>query len=154
MNAPEVICSVCVLRFEPPPLDSAQPVRSRLPNSRPGRQECSHTRHAASRPPTSATTGLRILLGRGDGTFTQGEEFTFDAPVNLPAVADLRNNGDLDIVVPEGGSVQVLLGNGNGTFAVPVTYTTPPIFAGAVVLADFNGDGKEDSLPSDPFLGP
>jgi len=50
------------------------------------------------------------------------------------------------ISVPEGGAVQVLLGNGNGTFAAPVTYTTTPIFTGTVVLADFNGDGRQDIL--------
>jgi FG-GAP-like repeat/Abnormal spindle-like microcephaly-assoc'd, ASPM-SPD-2-Hydin len=91
-----------------------------------------------------ATSYLEILLGKGNGTFTQGEEFTFDAPVGIPAVADFRGNGEFDIAVPEGGAVQVLLGNGNGTFATPVTYSSAPLSANTVVLADFNGDGKQD----------
>jgi hypothetical protein len=103
-----------------------------------------------------ATSLLEILLGNGDGTFTQGEEFTFDAPVGIPAVADFRGDGRLDIAVPEGGSVQVLLGNGNGTFAAPVTYSAS-LFVETVVLGDFNGDGKQDivavgSIPGS--LGP
>lgn len=99
---------------------------------------------------------LSILLGNGDGTFRQSDLFTFDAPVGIPATADFRNNGNLDIAVPEGGSVQVLLGKGDGTFAAPVTYSSAPLFAGTVVLGDFNGDGKQDiaaigSIPGSPL---
>jgi hypothetical protein len=99
-----------------------------------------------------ATNFLEILLGKGDGRFTQGEEFTFDAPVGIPAVADFRGNGDLDIAVPEGGSVRVLLGNGDGTFAAPVSYGAL-VFVDTVVLGDFNGDGKQDIAAIGIFPG-
>jgi hypothetical protein len=90
-----------------------------------------------------ATSYLEILLGKGNGTFTQGEEFTFDAAVGIPAVADFRGNGELDIAVPEGGAVQVLLGNGNGTFAAPVSYSAS-LSVNTLAIGDFNGDGKQD----------
>lgn len=53
-------------------------------------------------------------------------------------------DGKLDLlVVPgSGGTFAVLLGNGDGTFQAPVTYTAP--VASYLVLGDFNGDGKPD----------
>jgi len=89
------------------------------------------------------TNALVVLLGNGDGTFLQGQRLNFAAPVGIPAIEDFRGNGILDLAVPEGGSVQVLLGNGNGTFANPVSYSAS-LFVEAVVVGDFNEDGKQD----------
>ena len=54
------------------------------------------------------------------------------------AVADFNGDGKPDLVV--GGSV--LIGNGDGTFAPPVTYSAGA--AAAVAVGDFNGDGYMD----------
>ncbi|HWG20713.1 MAG TPA: VCBS repeat-containing protein [Terracidiphilus sp.] len=88
---------------------------------------------------------LWIYFGKGDGTFelprivplTKGNN-----PVFL-AAADLRRNGILDLVVAEFGSstVGVLLGNGDGTFAIEKEYALPEP-PGALAVADFNHDGK------------
>src|SRR5262249_39719993 len=54
-------------------------------------------------------------------------------------------DGNLDLVVTNfgGGSVSVLLGNGDGTFQAPTSYAvgSQPDF---VVAGDFNGDGYPD----------
>jgi hypothetical protein len=98
-----------------------------------------------------------LLLGNGDGTF--GPAMPIDAtqfePVQL-AVGDLNRDGNLDLVVmdqnggAEGRPVNVLLGNGDGTFQRPKTYAvgdqsfTYGFVPQGVELGDFNGDGKVD----------
>jgi hypothetical protein len=64
-------------------------------------------------------------------------------PFNL-ATADLNADGKADIVTPNvgGNNVSVLLGNGDGTFATRVNYSS--LAVDAVALGDFNGDGKPD----------
>ena len=107
---------------------------------------------------------VQILLGNGDGTFALGQQITpvatfprliLSAPIPTPmsfftpTIADLNGDGILDIVEPNAGSVQVLYGNGDGTFQAPVTITAPsPNFTMAAV-ADFNFDGIPDIALSD-----
>lgn len=61
------------------------------------------------------------------------------------AVADVSGDGKPDLVVANlgAGTVSVLAGHGNGTFAAKVDYPTGagPI---AVVVVDVSGDGKLD----------
>jgi hypothetical protein len=96
------------------------------------------------------TNALVVLLGNGDGTFRQGANYQFLAPIGLPAVADFRGNGELDLAVPGilAGSVLVLLGNGDGTFGLPESYYVSTFVAG-VVVGDFSGDGKPDVVAVD-----
>lgn len=69
------------------------------------------------------------------------------SPVGM-AVGELNDDAHLDVVVINddgaGGTVQVLLGNGDGSFSV----FGEPFFAGvgvsSVVIADFTGDGAAD----------
>ena len=58
----------------------------------------------------------------------------------------LRNNGNLDLIVPltSGSAVAILLGNGDGTFQKENDLSTPSANPLAVAVADFNGDGKPD----------
>jgi len=67
------------------------------------------------------------------------------------AIADLNGDGHPDVVIAnycldrhcENGGVSVLLGNGDGTFQTPVTYTLGGA-NWAVVIGDVNGDGYPD----------
>ncbi|HEV8553537.1 MAG TPA: FG-GAP-like repeat-containing protein [Casimicrobiaceae bacterium] len=96
--------------------------------------------------------GNRVVIfsGSGNGTFVQAATVSAGlVPVSI-AVADLNGDGKLDLAVANGTmggttgqTVTVVLGNGNGTFQAPVSYTTGPT-PYAVVSGDFNGDGKLD----------
>src|SRR5437773_1693577 len=58
-------------------------------------------------------------------------------------VSDFNRDGKQDLAAVDAGGVSVLLGNGAGGFAAPVTYAAgnSSIF---VAVADFNRDGKQD----------
>ena len=93
-----------------------------------------------------------ILNGDGSGNFTPQETSYFLSTgsgygyaASEIRVADLRKNGKLDLIVlPDLVSqLQVLLGNGDGTFAqpqaAPAAATTD-----SFEIGDFNGDGFPD----------
>jgi hypothetical protein len=95
-------------------------------------------------------TGLeRILFNNGDGTFTTGPTISLGRPV-IPGsvvVGDFTGNGHQDIAVTTFfGQLDVILGNGDGTFQAPITgFTTDsqhPL--GLIVVGDFNRDGRLD----------
>lgn len=56
---------------------------------------------------------------------------------------DANNNDDIVVSNTTGNTVSVLLGNGDGTFATQVPYNTGA-YPYAVILDDFNNDGKLD----------
>jgi hypothetical protein len=109
-----------------------------------------------------------VWLGNGDGTFTPVASVPTGAPpwvgglpptgygsANSIVAADLNGDGKLDLAVgntigivdPPGytGSIAILLGNGDGTFAPSSAIPLGVIFgASGLALGDFNGDGKAD----------
>jgi hypothetical protein len=91
-----------------------------------------------------------LLLGNGDGTFEAA--ITYQADDALSAVVgDFNGDGnpDLALTTAVAGSnstdLSILLGNGDGTFRPPVKYPDG-VNAWALVVVDFNGDGKPDLL--------
>ena len=73
---------------------------------------------------------------------------TGQGPVSV-ALADLTGDGIPDLVVINhiSSTLEVFLGNANGTFGSPTTYATGA-FPDSVVVADVNGDGLPDILVS------
>jgi hypothetical protein len=62
-------------------------------------------------------------------------------------VKDVNRDGDLDIIVANGGingGIGVLLGNGDGTFRAGVTYPSGGQNPNSVAVEDVNGDGNLD----------
>ena len=93
---------------------------------------------------------VSILLGAGNGAF--GTQI----PITIPgsgvhstpsavAVGDFNNDGNVDLAVTDSANntVSILLGNGQGGFAAPVSYPTGsnPV---ALVVEDINRDGIPD----------
>lgn len=95
-----------------------------------------------------ANSGITILLGKGDGSFTQT---SFVARSTSLAVGDFDGNDKLDVVFttdgtnPNDQTITVLLGKGDGTFSDPVRYPADP-YSRSVAVADFNGDGALDVI--------
>jgi FG-GAP-like repeat len=71
--------------------------------------------------------GVAVLLSNGNGTFQQPVVYKAGTPLGV-AVADMNADGIPDVVAAtlgktaESGLVDVLLGNGNGTFRQAVSY--------------------------------
>ena len=99
-------------------------------------------------------SSVGILLGNGDGTFKNSNQF--DPGAHLPvalAVANFNNDLDskgnpkLDLVVTNlnSASVSVMLGDGHGNFSLashsPIAVGTHP---SSTAVGDFNGDGIPD----------
>ena len=99
--------------------------------------------------------GLWVMLGKGDGTFHEPVNCSSQLGVPL-AVGDFNGDGNLDLVVggqlggngSGGNTVNVLLGNGDGTFQAPLVspITGLPTF---LAVGDFNHDHKLDLVVID-----
>ena len=100
---------------------------------------------------------ITILTGNGDGTFTVGTPISTGMPAGSGAyqgqvvAADFNGDGKTDVaVVIEGKttsdpSLSLLLGNGDGTFGAPSTFTATPadsFYDQAVAVGDFFGTGR------------
>ena len=91
---------------------------------------------------------VSIFLGNGDGTFQQ-------TPINTPpsynpaavGIGDFNHDGKLDLAIAEQfgtvSQVEIMLGNGNGTFTAGSTCNVGSEPNG-VAVADFRGDAKLD----------
>jgi hypothetical protein len=96
------------------------------------------------------TSGFSVLLGKGDGTFTVGSSFSLQTDWTSPIqVADVNGDGKVDVITPgadlnNNRILNVLLGNGDGTFQTPLTFNAPATNFFTMGIADFNNDGLLD----------
>jgi len=91
-----------------------------------------------------------VLLGNGDGTFQPSVIYFSGGPGGSNgsvAAADVNGDRRPDLLATNGassGTVGVLLGNGDGTFQVAVTYPSGGQVPYALAVADVNGDTLAD----------
>ena len=119
--------------------------------------------------------GLTVLKGVGNGTFTQGQSTNAGAYPHSAVVGDVNADGTLDIAVTWSstvygsygywgnydpvttGHVNVLLGYGDGSFALPQTSDLGSHAGfgslGSSVLRDFTADGYPDFAAADYYQG-
>ena len=96
----------------------------------------------------SSTPYVNVLIGNGAGGFSADNSYALPSGAygwevaDGVAVGDFTGNGNLDLAVATDSGVDVLLGNGDGTFGAPTNFATSG--ANAVAVGDFNGDGKAD----------
>jgi len=110
-----------------------------------------------------AVGSVGVLLGKGDGTFQPVVTYSTAGIITKAlAVADVNGDGRPDIIVTiqcaeaiinpcvydKYSMVDVLLGNGNGTFRTAVTYSSGGSVPESIVVQDINGDGKPDIVVS------
>ena len=85
---------------------------------------------------------ISVFLGKSNGTFQSASTFGAGADAAVVA-ADFNHDGKLDLAASANNSVDVLLGNGHGSFAPKQTVATGTITS-SVIATDLNGDGKPD----------
>jgi hypothetical protein len=93
-----------------------------------------------------------VLLGNGDGTFTQQSPIPNSHGFLLAAVADLNGDGHKDLVLSGNPVLYVGIGKGDGTFTITALpqATLPPGMVPinlpytGIAIADFHGNGKLD----------
>jgi hypothetical protein len=86
---------------------------------------------------------VSILLGNGDGSFQQPQEYPVGgAPTSL-VVGDFLADGHRDLAVGNDDGISVLLSNGDGTFQAAHTIVVGAI-PKAMAIGDFNGDTTPD----------
>jgi len=105
----------------------------------------------------TSTGAVDLLFGSGSGTFP-----TLSAPAasGLPAVGatavvagDFNADGIADLAIVVGGSLQIYLGAGNGTFAESSTTYALGVGPYYLVKGDFNYDGIQDLAVSNDVDG-
>jgi hypothetical protein len=91
---------------------------------------------------TATDTGIEIRLGVAGGGLSAPAPLAVGHPASL-SVGDLRGIGRADIVFLQNGQINVLLSNGDGTFASAIKSAASASDSGLLV-SDLNGDGKPD----------
>jgi uncharacterized protein (TIGR03437 family) len=92
--------------------------------------------------------GVLVFLGQGNGSFQSPANYPAGVNPNFITAADVNGDNVPDLIVATRApsfayNVDVLLGNGNGTFG-PTTAFSTTYGPNWIAVSDLNGDGKPD----------
>ncbi len=91
---------------------------------------------------------IHLLMGNGDGSFDDPVAVSLGccAAADAVTVVDLDGDGDLDLAAVDGpnATIDVLLGEGDGTFGDPTPYVLGGVSQEDLVAADMDEDGDLD----------
>lgn len=90
-----------------------------------------------------------VMLGNGDGTFSATTSFTTGSTSYGISTGDFNQDGFVDLAATTAlgadlGTVQILLGNGDGTFKARTSFVGAPNHSSDISLGDVNGDSHLD----------
>jgi hypothetical protein len=96
-------------------------------------------------PSDSSVVAQSVVEGTSLGFAPAGNYPTGAYPGQL-IVADLNGDGKADLITANvnGDSVDVLMGNGDGTFKAAMSYSVGADYPDFIGIGDWNGDGKSD----------
>jgi Bacterial Ig-like domain (group 3)/FG-GAP-like repeat/FG-GAP repeat len=106
-----------------------------------------------SSPSTCTAGSVSVLLGDGDGTFRAPTTYSSGGyGLVSVAIGDVNGDGHPDLAVANfcqtpsdcDGGVSIFLGNGDGIFQPPVSYSSGGRYATFIAIGDVNGDGHPD----------
>ena len=86
-----------------------------------------------------------IAMGNGDGTFTFKSAFPYQLGGSLVAT-DANGDGKLDLISSSRGGYTIFVGNGDGTFQDPQSFTVADDAIQDIQGEDLNGDGIVDLI--------
>ncbi len=94
-----------------------------------------------------------VLLGRGDGTFTQNSQIMTSYGFESASLVDVNGDKHLDLVAGANGSVYVHLGDGKGNFAQQMITSPGSDLFLSLTTGDFNNDKRIDFIVTKYLAG-
>jgi uncharacterized repeat protein (TIGR01451 family) len=100
--------------------------------------------------------GVAVMLGNGNGGFASpvSSSAVSSSGFNNLVLGDFNGDGKVDVAISSNSyysGLYVLLGNGDGSFATAVNYTTGA-YPWGLLVADLDGDGKADLAVTNNYI--